>query len=94
MPLPVYLSPGMISVYGQGSVWGLFNPIKGNTTQFGIIDQINTVPAQLAIGTSVMFDSRNIESQIQYQNVDYYILNGNRVIATEYVYNINIIPPP
>lgn len=100
MPLPVYLSQGMISVYGQGSVWGMFQDNRNNSNpfnqyiQFGVVDQINTVPASLAIGNSVMYDVRDVIAPIFYNNTQFSILNGNKVIAVEYVYNIVIPPAP
>lgn len=91
--LPVYLSQGFISVYGSVSAWGLFDPNESdNNIRFGIINQMNSAPAGLAIGDNVIYNSKDVIAPLFMTDQKYYILEGSKVIAVEYVYNI--IPPP
>ncbi len=100
MPLPVYLSEGLLSVYESRSAWGMFGFMQPSTNQqqpptpirFGIVDQINTVPAQLVTGASVMYDVRDVIAPIQYNNNIFQIISGSKILAVEYIYNI--MPPP
>lgn len=90
--LPIYLSDGMVSVYETPSAWGLFNPNQNNTTRFGTIDQTNYDSAFLVTGSIVMYDERDVVLPIFYNGNMYSVLSGSRVIATEYVYNIEVLP--
>jgi len=102
MPLPVYLSEGFISVYNSGSQWGMFGftqPLPNgqqpsSPIAFGVVDQINSVPAQLVTGASVMYNINDVIAPIFYDNRQFNILPGGKVIAVEYVYNIIVPPAP
>lgn len=98
--LPVYLAQGLISVYSQPNLWGIFgigtiypnNQQSGSNIEFGVINQSNWGSASLAIGDQVMYDKTKVIAPISYQDQNYYILNGNDVISTLYVYNIPPAP--
>ncbi len=103
MGLPVYLSQGLISIYGTGSAWGMFGFTQPDFTgqqpasniAFGTIDQTNYGSASLAVGDNVMYDTRDVIAPVFYNNRQFNILPGGKVIAVEYVYNIMPpIPPP
>jgi hypothetical protein len=69
-------------------MWGLFNPNENNSTRFGLIDQINSEDAVLAIGNLIIYDERDVIAPIFYNDNVFNILPDNKVIATELPYAI------
>ena len=89
--LPVYLSQGFISVYGNGNLWNIVGANTATNPRFGIIDQSNYGSASLAIGDTVMFNEKDVTAPVSYNGDTFYILPGDKVISVLYVYNIT--PP-
>lgn len=89
--LPVTLIYGQVAVYGDGwSVFGIDNATNPSTNVWGVIAQIDSAPAQLAIGANVLYNSNDINSQVQYVYNKFNILAWNKILAIEDPY----IPPP
>lgn len=81
MALPIKLNIGMASIYGEGSINGLFNP-QNNAMRFGTIDGLYSIYGAFSIGQSVMY---NINDAIPlfYDYNTFYILPTDKIIVAE-----------
>lgn len=79
MSLPCRLYPGIISVYGAGSVNGLIT----EKMQFGLVDQMyDDSPNTISIGDSVMFKLDKAEI-VTYGNIVYFLINQSDIKLIE-----------
>lgn len=82
--LPVTLTYGLVSVYAFSiSGWGIEQVTSDSPIRFGIIDQINSAPAILAIGANVIYDVNDVVAPVQYIYNQFNILPWNKIIAVE-----------
>lgn len=84
--LPVSLTYGLVSVYGNGYS---FNGIIDATgwsgkNLWGVIDQLSdSSPASLAIGDNVLYNVDEILSSVQYVYNEFNIFPWSKIIAKE-----------
>lgn len=93
MSLPIRLGVGMLSIYGQGSINGMFqleqNP--ANPVKFGIVDSAYNIYGSVSPGQSVLYRPQDaIPIFYNAENLEYYLIPESKIIATE----IPIIIPP
>lgn len=72
MPLPVRLSPGIVSIYGYPSLNNLksYNP----NIIFGVVDAVYLdVPGIVSVGQVIMVDKTKVES-VTYENTEYFLV--------------------
>ena len=79
--LPVRLNIGMASIYGEGSINGLFSPLNNNI-RFGVIDGLYSIYGAFSIGQSVMYNSMDA-TPIFYNNATFFILPVDKIVTAE-----------
>jgi len=90
MSLPVRLSPGLVSIYGNGSIQGIFSTENTSKIRFGIVDQRYDEFSTVALGDSVMYNIDDVKAPVFYIDTAFYILPEDKIISVENP----IIPPP
>lgn len=90
MPLPVQLSIGMVSIYGQGSINDLLATSNNSKLKFGTVNQMYSQYGQVSIGQSVMYSAEDIIQTVYYNPDIYYIVPEDKITAIE---NPIISPP-
>lgn len=84
MALPIKLNIGMASIYGAGSVNGLFSPPDNdnNNLRFGVVNSLYSIYGGFSIGQSVMY---NVKDAIPlfYENETFFILPVTKIISPE-----------
>lgn len=88
MALPIRLNIGMASIYGGGSINGLFTP-QNNNIRFGVIDGLYSIYGAFSIGQSVMYNLTDA-TPIFYENQTFFILPVDKINTAE---NPVIDPP-
>ncbi len=80
--LPVRLSPGYVSIYGSGSIHGLFQADQNGGLKFGIINQLYDDFSPVALGNSVMYHKSDAQ-EVSYYNDVFFIVPTDKIIAVE-----------
>lgn len=79
--LPVRLNIGMASIYGEGSINGLFSPQNTNI-RFGVIDGLYSIYGAFSIGQSVMYNTMDA-TPLFYDNQTFFILPVDKIVTAE-----------
>lgn len=90
MSLPIRLSPGLVSIYGGGSIQDIAFLEVNSPIMFGVINQMFELYGAVSIGQSVMYNKNDVIAPLFYIDANYYILPENKIIAVE----DPIISPP
>lgn len=83
VPLPIYLFPGQLAIYGPGSTSGISGVVPKDTSMiFGYV--YATGGSTLAIpGDSVLFKNTEILCRLAISNWPYMIVQNDKLILTE-----------
>lgn len=90
MSLPIRLSPGLVSIYGGGSIQGINIADASSPIRFGVVNQMFDLYGAISIGQSVMYNKNDIIAPLFYIDTTFNILSEDKIIAIENPY----ISPP
>ena len=77
----IRLAPGLLSIYGRGSIYGFTGQSEGLT--FGVINSMSqNISGSYALGQNVLFRYRN-EVSVNYQGNQYWLINEAQIILVE-----------
>jgi len=84
MSLPVQLSVGQVSIYGYGQLYNIANTSNNaNSLQYGVVVQMYNQYGNASIGDSICYSEKDIEAMVRYNEVDYKIINEEKIIYIE-----------
>ena len=82
MALPVKLGPGMLSIYGDGSINGIMVVKDSANVVFGVINDAYYIQGGYTVGQSVLYN-RNDSVEIMYDNTSFYIVPSDKIVLVE-----------
>ena len=82
MNLPLKLGIGMVAIYGDGSVQGIFSLDQNVDMRFGIVAQMYNQYGPISVGQSVMYNKNDSEA-IYYVDTPYNIIPEDKIKFTE-----------
>lgn len=88
--LPAKLPVGIISIYGGGSINGIFDGGNGGDSKFGVVVQTYTPFCSVSVGQSVYYKKEDIISVVTYNNDRYSLIKEQNLLMTENPY----VPAP
>lgn len=79
-PLPGRVAPGLVSIYGAASIYGLTS--FDQNLQFGVISEEYWIPVTYNVGDSVLFKVSD-SSTIYYGGVPYFLVEESKILYKE-----------
>jgi hypothetical protein len=77
----VRLAPGLLSIYGRGSIYGFTGQSKGLT--FGVINSMSqNISGSYALGQNVLFPYLGANS-VFYDGTEYWLIDESKIILVE-----------
>lgn len=85
MSVPASLYPGLVSIYGKGSLSGTSTMQPTNETfLFGVVDKTwGGMGEGVTVGQSVLFANEDVTCRIKYDNTIFTIIPENKIILIE-----------